>query len=136
MSYLLGFGIPIGYIVMGFYWSRAMYRSRYKRLRYSYKWNSIDNTFGCGFMVILWPVMGPIYFLTVACQNATKGNLFVRFYNHKLPETAREKRNREYEEKQAMQTRIRDLERELGIGPYAKTASTVKSRRTKVERYG
>ena len=116
MSWLLGFGIPLTYIITGFYLSRAVYRSRHKRGHTS-SYDLVDTQCTCATMVVFWPVFAPVYFLTVACQTADKGNPFYRFYNHNLPETDSEKKRRLENEAYERKMYIEKLEIELGMRP-------------------
>lgn len=128
MGWILGFGIPIGYLVMGLLTSRAAYRSRHKRDLNGYI--DIDETVMlCVMMVVFWPALAPIYFTIVTLGSH---DLVKRFYNHNLPETRREKENRlerearearrkiaqQEKEKVRLEKYIDDLEREVKVGPY------------------
>lgn len=114
MGWILGFGIPISYFVLGFYLSRAVYRSRHKRGLTGY-YNSTDTHMTCTMMVIFWPILAPIYFSTVKWQKSGWGNPVESFYKKSLPESDSKKEQRTWEEKNALQSRIRDLEYELGM---------------------
>lgn len=115
MSWILGFGIPVVYFVIGFYTSRAVWRSRHKRGLNDCV-NDLDTKMACFFMVWFWPLFCPVYFLTVLGQKkGVNGNVFERFYNHNLPESNHAKEERRRQEKYELQSRIRDLEYELGI---------------------
>lgn len=118
MGWLLGFGIPIGYIVMGFLLSRAVYRSRHKR-GYN-EWNhDVDTQMTCAIMVVTWPIFAPIYFTVVVIMGLFKtrslAELGGKFYNHHLPLTNEEKRVRELRAQKERQQEITRLEKELGI---------------------
>lgn len=118
MGWLLGFGIPLGYIVTGFLLSRAVYRSRHKRGHNSYS-DEIDTSMTCGIMVLTWPLFAPIYFTTVTVMGLFKtrslSELGQKFYNHRLPLTHEEKRVRELRAQKDRKQEITRLEKELGI---------------------
>jgi hypothetical protein len=128
MGYLLGFGIPITYLVVGLFFSRATYRSRYKRDLVGCSVNRVDTEGLCGTMVWTWPLLGPIYFLLVRFRGEKKTALH-RFYTSNLPESDYEKKIRVAQEKWELRTRVRELEiangmkpteteREIGLKPY------------------
>lgn len=119
MGWLLGFGIPIGYAVMGFLLSRSVYRSRHKRGHNSWS-DSVDTEMVCLFMALTWPIFAPFYFTTVVVlglfRTRSLTELGSKFYNHRLPMTNEEKRLKELEAKRETQRKIKALEKELGIG--------------------
>lgn len=123
MGWVLGFGIPIAYIVIGALLSRASWRSRHKRGLnvgpYGY-YSDMDSQFLAFFMLLWWPILAPAYFTTVAIQQAfharSLSDLLEKFYNHNLPETNETKRLRKLTETKARQDKIKALEKELGIG--------------------
>lgn len=118
MGWLLGFGIPIGYIVTGFLLSRAVFRSRHKRGHNSYT-DQEDTAIVCGLMVVCWPILAPIYFTTVTVmrlfKTRTLPELFSKFYEHHLPVTHETKRLDALRAKHAQKQEISRLEKELGI---------------------
>lgn len=118
MGWLLGFGIPIGYILTGFLLSRAVFRSRHKRGHTGWS-NDVDTQMTCAIMVITWPILAPIYFPLVVIMGLFKtrslAELGSKFYNHRLPLTNEEKRVRELRAQKERQTEIKRLEKELGI---------------------
>lgn len=121
---ILGVGIPIAYIVVGLFMSRAAYRSRVRRdltqaNSFDMGMNKIDTGFICSLMFLLWPLMALPYFLCtgiMGTNGATLATLFRTFMDHNLPESNREKERRQRDKKDTMQARIRQLERELRIG--------------------
>jgi len=119
MGWLLGFGIPIGYILTGFLLSRSVYRSRHKRGYNTYH-DEFDTSAVCGIMVLTWPILAPFYFGTVVVlgifESKSLGTLGSKFYKHNLPETNEEKRLRKLRAVKDQQRQIRELEKELGIG--------------------
>jgi|ERR1044072_3496471 hypothetical protein len=119
MGWVLGFGIPIAYLMTGFLLSRAVYRSRHKR-GYN-KWNDeVDTGMTCGIMVVTWPIFAPLYFATVVILGIFKtesiGSLGEKFYKHRLPLTNEQKRVQELRAQKARKDEITRLEKELGIG--------------------
>lgn len=125
MGWILGFGIPIAYVVLGLFISRATYRSRIKRDLNGYA-DEEDTLYLTVLMFLGWPLLALFYF-PIVWWNASGINVIEAFYNHNLPETNREKQMRlERETREAKaesiakQSRIEELERELGIGPYSK----------------
>lgn len=118
MGWILGFGIPISYIVAGFYTSRAAYRSRHKRGLNSYG-DDEDTMFLCILMTIIWPVLAPPYFFVVHWGKAIKHKV-ISFYKHNLPETNKEKERRLEHEAREAKAYIDRLEREMEVGPYKK----------------
>lgn len=136
MGWLLGFGIPIAYVIIGAFLSRAQFRSRHKRgLRDSY-YDREDTNFAAGIMFFCWPAIAPVYFPWVWIEAHKDGpsNMIEAFYKRNLPETNHQKQMRlqreafearrqaqeAEQEKTKLQKRIDTLERELEIGPYAK----------------
>ena len=125
MGWILGFGIPLAYVMLGLFISRATYRSRIKRDLNGYI-DSDDTFFLCVLMFVSWPLLAPFYF-PIVWWGASGKNLVESFYKHNLPESNRNKRLRlEREASEAKrestkkQNRIDELEKELGIGPYSK----------------
>jgi hypothetical protein len=126
VGWILGFGIPIAYVLTGLLSSRAVYRSRHKRGLNSNYSDKDDTTFLSVMVAIAWPVFLPIC-LVVRWYGQWGESLIKRFYNHNLPETDAERGRRLSKEADvarrkelAFKTRIRDLERELGIGEFSK----------------
>lgn len=123
MGWVLGFGIPIAYCVVGALFSRASWRSRHKRGlnvgSYGY-YSDTDSQFLAFFMFLWWPILAPAYFTTITIQRAfhahSLSELVEKFYNHNLPETNETKRLRKLTEAKARQDKIKSLEKELGIG--------------------
>ncbi len=118
MGWLLGFGIPIGYIVTGFFLSRAVFRSRHKRGHNGYN-DDVDTQMACILMVASWPILAPIYFTTITVMRVFKTRtlpeLFSKFYEHNLPATNETKRLNSLRAQKERQMEIARLEKELGI---------------------
>lgn len=128
MGYLLGFGIPIAYLVTGLFMSRALWRSRHKRgLNGTY--DTVDSEMMAGLMVFLWPLFAPVYFPLVATKGDYTTGLH-RFYNTNLPETNEEKELRRKQEAWDYRKRIRDLELECGLKPTEKNLGRRPEKRT------
>lgn len=118
MDFILGFGIPIAYAIVGVFVSRATYRSRYKRGLTDYI-NEDDTKFLCIIMGIIWPLLAPIYY-PIVWWGKQIGDRFTKFYLHNLPETDRDKEKRLEREAREAKQYIDKLERELEVGPYGK----------------
>lgn len=131
MGWILGFGIPIAYTVIGAYLSRALYRSRHKRGFTDNYIDSEDTTILSVIMFFLWPLMAWWYFPYVWTDKSGH-KLIEKFYKHNLPETYRERERRMRAEiqqakldkreaekaKSKREAYIDQLERELKVGPY------------------
>lgn len=124
MGWILGFGIPIGYLVTGLYMSRMAWRSRYKRELRGYM-HEDDTTMLCVFMVMFWPLVFPIYFGTVTAQKIFKANdigeLFEKFYTHNLPVSKAEKELLASQKDWDQRLQIHRLEIDAGLEPSEKT---------------
>ena len=121
MAWILGFGIPISYIVLGLLSSRVIYRSRYKRdLTRGY---DIDTGPICFLVGTFWPVALPGYVVAVGFKGDEK-TLFHRFfkwfYKGNLPESNKAKELRRKQESWDYRKRIHDLELECGLKPTEK----------------
>lgn len=113
MAYLLGFGIPIGYIVTGLFAARAVWRSRYKRgMAGAYD----DAEILAFFIGMFWPVALPFYAFSIGLKGGHK-NVWQRFFKANLPETVREKELRLKQRDWDQRKKIRDLELECGLKP-------------------
>lgn len=120
MGWLLGFGIPIAYVVIGAFVSRAAWRSRHKRGLTGWYGDDDDSQILSFLMFLIWPVLAPVYFTTITVQRLfhtqSLPELVEKFYKHNLPETNETKRLRKLTEEKERRDKIKALEKELGIG--------------------
>lgn len=133
MGYLLGFGIPIAYIVTGLFLSRAVYRSRYKR-GHTAAYDDVDTTMTCIMMGVFWPVFALFYFPIVWFRGTTQ-TAFHRFYTSNLPETNAQKEVRARQKEWDYRNKIHKLELDCGLTPTEKYVEERPTERRK-SRYG
>lgn len=116
MGFILGFGIPIAYVLGGMFSARAVWRSRYKRdLAGRYD----DAEILAFFVGMFWPVMLPFYAFSIGLKGQHE-NVWQRFFKANLPETNKEKALRLRQKDWDQRKRIRDLELECGLEPTEK----------------